>query len=124
MNPMSARPIALLAATLLAAPAIAADYHRDALGSGGVNLRNVAVNQRDVALLGVALCDDALGALDPTFLCCQRGVGGAIIALDGRCGEKDLNPASKVSGGCTVSQTSAPLPQLAGDFSLDRKSVV
>jgi hypothetical protein len=106
---MDTKLIAAAAVLFLAGPAaLASDYHREALGP-------TTVNAQAVAAAGISLCDNTVGSINPAFLCGQGGVG-AIIALDGSTGEKDLNPAAKVSGTCNVALAAA-VGGLSGDFS-------
>jgi hypothetical protein len=106
---MNTKLIVGMAALLLAAPAaMASDYYRSSLGPTTANVTGVAS-------VGVSFCHNEL-PVDPLpgALCGTGGVG-AIIALDGSAGEKDLNPATKVSGDCTVS-LSVAIGGLDGNF--------
>jgi hypothetical protein len=94
---------------MLAAPlGMASDYHRDSIGPGGVYVD-------EVANLAATTCNDTTGSIEPTLLCGSGGVG-AIIALDGSAGEKDLSAEAKVSGDCSVTLDAA-IAGLNGNFS-------
>lgn len=107
---MNNKIIVGLGAILAVSGAVSASsYHRDVVGPG-------VLYATALASAGTNYCDDTLGSIFPALLCGTGGFGGATIPLDGSAGEADLNPATMVSGTCTVTLSSAVVPATNGDF--------